>query len=327
MRHGTSWMLAAAVVLTFACAKKVKVGPEEARVIASEATIYGLPIVENYRVMYSYAVYKQSGAYKAPFNRLAIVMPDTTQADSTRAPMVLEPPYALSWLDLRKDAAVLTIPPLHEGQQFHVQLVDLYTHNFAELGTAAGNASGSYMIVQGPWSGEPPSKIATVIPCETAFALVIIRGAPRSKTYAAMEVFLTGFNIETRSQFEGSRPQTPDALIFPPYSRETAGTAAFFQYLNFALQFCPVHPSEVEVRARLAKLGIAGGKRFDVATMDKGMRSAIDEGMNEARAAIAGEIANTPADAAKYGSREQLRNNYLARAVAAKIRLYGPQLP
>jgi hypothetical protein len=325
MRHVTCLMLATAVVLTFACAKKIKVGPEEARVIASEAYIYGLPIVENYRVMYTYAVYKQSGAYKAPFNRLAIVMPDTTQPDSMRAPMVLEPPYALSWIDLRKDAVVLTAPPLHEGQAFHVQVVDLYTHNIAELGTALGSASGSYMIVQGPWSGEPPSKITTVFPCETAFALVIIRGTPRSKKPEAMEGFLTSFNVETRAQFEGSPAKKSDALIFPPYSHETAGTPAFFQYLNFALQFCPVHPSEVEVRARFAKLGIAGGKHFDVASMDKSIRTAIESGMTDARATIAAEIANTPANAAKYGSREQLRNDYLARAVAAKSRLYGPQ--
>ena len=116
-----------------------------------------------------------------------------------------------------------------------------------------------------------------------------------------------------------------DALIFPPYSQETARTPAFFQYLNFALQFCPVHQSEVDVRARFAKLGIAGGKHFDIASMDKSIRSAVEDGMNDARATIAGEIANTPANAAKYGSREELRNDYLARAVAAKIHLYGPQ--
>ena len=71
-------LLAAILSFSFSCAKKIKVGPEEARVIAKEAYIYGYPIVENYKLAYSYAVYKNSGAYKAPFNHLAMVMPDTT---------------------------------------------------------------------------------------------------------------------------------------------------------------------------------------------------------------------------------------------------------
>jgi hypothetical protein len=320
-------VLAALIPFVLTCASKIKVGPGEARIIASEAYIYGLPIVDNYKVMYAWAVYKQSGSYKAPFNHLAVVMPDTTQPDSTRSLMIVQPPYALSWLDLRKEPAVLTVPPMGDGQEFHAQLVDLYTHQFAELGTRAGSASGSYLIAPGPPSGATPDGIARVIPCETMFALVIIRVTLRESNHAAMDAFLTRFNVETLSKFNGTPAKKPDALIFPPYSQETARSAGFFQYLNFALQFCPVHPSEVEVRARFAKLGVAGGKRFDLATMDRDMRSAIDGGMNDARATIAQAIANTPEGAAGYGSREQLKNDYLARAVAAKAGLYGPRLP
>jgi len=59
--------------LTLSCAKKIKVGPEGARVIAKNAYIYGFPIVENYKMMYAYAVYKDSGHFRAPFNTLAVV--------------------------------------------------------------------------------------------------------------------------------------------------------------------------------------------------------------------------------------------------------------
>jgi hypothetical protein len=220
---------------------------------------------------------------------------------------------------------VITIPAMHAGQEFSVQLVDLYTHHFAELGTALGSASGSYLVVGGPWTGAtPPAGINSVLACETSFALMIIRGKPLGKSAASMEAYLTTFNVETLSEFNHETPRTPDALIFPPYSQETARTPGFYQYLNFALQFCPVHPSEIQERARFAKLGIAAGKRFNVATMDRALKSAIEEGMNDARATIAGEIANTAPGAAKYGTREELKNDYLARAVAAKINLYGP---
>src|SRR5947208_7505045 len=42
----------------------------EAKAIAEEGFIYGLPIVMNYAVMYEYAVDKNSGQFKAPFNQI-----------------------------------------------------------------------------------------------------------------------------------------------------------------------------------------------------------------------------------------------------------------
>src|SRR5262245_50513785 len=42
----------------------------EVKAIAEEGFIYGLPIVMNYAVMYEYAVDRNSGQFKAPFNEL-----------------------------------------------------------------------------------------------------------------------------------------------------------------------------------------------------------------------------------------------------------------
>ena len=330
MRPLTALVVAAFIPLFATCAKEIKVGPEEARVIAEEAYIYGLPIVENYKVLYNFAVYRRSGSFKAPFNHLALVLPDTTaapdttQTDSIPSARVLVPPYALSWLDLRKEPVVISVAPMREGTTFHVQLVDLYTHNFGAITSSeAGVAGGSYLIVHGTGSGDAPEGIARVIPCETTLALAIIR-PQEAQNLIATELFLDRFSVETLSQFERKPAKKPDALIFPPYSKTTAQTAGFFQYLNFALQFCPVHPGEIELRARFAKLGIAAGKSFNVATADPARLEAIQQGMTSAKAAIAEAAARTPEDALQYGSRAELENDYLARAVAATVDLYGP---
>ena len=45
-------------------------GIEETKAIAEEGFIYGLPIVMNYAVMYEYAIDKNSGQFKAPFNQI-----------------------------------------------------------------------------------------------------------------------------------------------------------------------------------------------------------------------------------------------------------------
>ena len=327
MRPMAALLLAISLILAFSCAKEIKVGPEEGRVIAEEAYVYGYPIVENYRVLYNYAVYRGSGVFKAPFNHLAIVTPDTTQPDSLRQTGFLTPPYALAWLDLRKEPVVITVAPMQAGETFRVQLVDLYTHNFDEISTnTTGNAGGSYLIAPVPsWSGDTPDKISKVIQCETLLALVLIRPAITGDI-AAAEAFLDRFEVQTLDQFKGGPAKKADALIFPPYSVETAQSAGFFQYLNFALQFCPVHPSEIQARARFAKLGIAAGKSFNVATSDPVMLKAINEGIANAKAAIDGAASGTTDATARYGSRAQLENDFLARAVAAKVRLYGPPL-
>src|SRR5208282_4776848 len=45
-------------------------GIAETKAIAEEGFIYGLPIVMNYAVMYEYAVDRDSGQFKAPFNQI-----------------------------------------------------------------------------------------------------------------------------------------------------------------------------------------------------------------------------------------------------------------
>jgi hypothetical protein len=77
--------LVVALAMTGSCARKIKVGPEDARVIAKDAYIYGYPMLENYKAMYAYAVYKDSGHFRAPFNTLAVV---------TRTPRTPTPPGA-----------------------------------------------------------------------------------------------------------------------------------------------------------------------------------------------------------------------------------------
>ena len=42
----------------------------EARTIAKEATIYGFPLVDNYRIQYSYFVDRGGPEFKAPWNTI-----------------------------------------------------------------------------------------------------------------------------------------------------------------------------------------------------------------------------------------------------------------
>ena len=79
-------LLTAAAILVAGCAKKddsvaqaektnaakgvAAPSIAETKAIAEEGFIYGLPIVMNYAVMYEYAVDRNSGQFKAPFNQI-----------------------------------------------------------------------------------------------------------------------------------------------------------------------------------------------------------------------------------------------------------------
>ena len=56
--------------------------PAAARAIAKEAYIYGYPVVDNYRVQYSYFVDRKSPEFKAPWNQIANIPRIATPADT-----------------------------------------------------------------------------------------------------------------------------------------------------------------------------------------------------------------------------------------------------
>ncbi len=79
-------------------------------------------------------------------------------------------------------------------------------------------------------------------------------------------------------------PAAAPAIAFPkPLSpAEQRTSLEFFRLLNFVLQFCPVHPSETELMARFAKLGIGAGKTFDAQALTPELRQAVTDGMADA---------------------------------------------
>jgi hypothetical protein len=61
-------------------------------------------------------------------------------------------PYSFFAADLRAEPIVLTVPEIEKERYYSVQLVDLYTHNFAYIGSrATGNGAGNYLLAGPDW--------------------------------------------------------------------------------------------------------------------------------------------------------------------------------
>src|SRR6202795_1875034 len=118
----------------------------EAKAIAEEGFIYGLPIVMNYAVMYEYAVDKNSGQYKAPFNQIKNEARVYTYKDTAIITPNSDTPYSILWLYLRAHPIVLSVPAVDKSRYYSVMLCDGNTFNYGYIGSrATGSEASDYM--------------------------------------------------------------------------------------------------------------------------------------------------------------------------------------
>ncbi len=307
--------------------------PQEARAIAKEAYIYGFPMVDNYRVQHAYFIDRGNPEFKAPWNQIHSMARVFTPEDKAVQTPNSDTPYSFAGLDLRAEPVVLTVPAIEKDRYFSAQLIDLYTHNFAYIGSrTSGNDGGSFLIAGPAWKGEQPAGIAKVIQSETE----IIMAGYRTQLFNHGDLdnvkkVQAGYQVQTLSQFLGTpAPAAAPTIDFiKPLTPEQQKTSPeFFNILNFVLQFCPTHPSEKELMAKFAKLNIGAGKTFDGSQLSPELREAVVAGMADAWQTFA-EFKKTEVDSGKvtsgdlFGTRDYLKNNYLYRMAAAVIGIYG----
>ena len=308
------------------------VTPAEARAIAKEAYIYGFPMVDSYRVLYAYFVDSNNPEYKAPWNVIKNLARVFTPEDKAIQTPNSDTPYSMIGLDLRAEPVVLTMPPLEKERYFSVQLIDAYTFNFDYIGSrATGNERGSFLIAGPRWKGETPSSVKKVIRSETELVFAIYRTQLFNPAdLDNVRKVQAGYKAEPLSAFLGQpAPAAAPAIDFikPLTPAEQKTSIEFFNILSFILQFCPTDPSETELMARFARIGIGAGKTIDASTLSPEVRAAIEQGMADAWAELASLQKRIDAKEVTsgdmFGTRQYLKNNYLYRMAAAVLGIYG----
>lgn len=305
----------------------------EARAIARQAYVYGFPMVDNYRIIYDYFVNAKSPEYKAPFNTIKSMARVYTPEDKAVQTPNSDTPYSMLGLDLRAEPMVLTVPAIEKGRYFSLQFVDAYTFNFDYVGSrTTGNGGGSFLVVGPGWKGETPKGIARVLRSETDFALVIYRTQLFNPgDLENVEKIQADYKAQPLSAFlRKIAPQPAAAVSFiqPLSPADQKTSLEFFNILNFVIQFCPAEPSEKELMARFAEIGIGMRKKFDAARLSPELKKAFADGMADAWKKL-DDFQKTSIDTGKvtsgdlFGSRVFLKNNYLYRFAGAVLGIYG----
>jgi hypothetical protein len=304
--------------------------PPGARAIAREAYIYAFPLAANYETLYKQAIDTTSHDYRATFNTLTNASSVATPEDKFVVTPNSDTPYSYLWMDLRSEPIVVTMPSIEKERYYTGQLIDLYTFNFAYLGTRSFGKEGGNFIIAGPnWNGATPGGIKAVLRAQTQFAYLLIR----TQLFDAADIanvrkIQAGYGVQPLSAFLGQpAPPASPAVRWPKPSADMLTTPAIFSYLNFLLEFCPTDPSETDLMARFAELNLGAGESFELASFAPPVQQAISDGIADTKADVEAMMKKINTDQVQssdlFGTREFLKNNYLYRFIGAKLGLYG----
>jgi hypothetical protein len=304
----------------------------KAKDIAEAGFIYGLPIVMNYGVMYEYAVDRNSGQFKAPFNQIKNEPNVFTYKDTAVPTPNSDTPYSFVWMDLRAEPIVLSVPAVDPKRYYSVMLCDGNTYNYGYIGSrATGSEAGDYMVVGPDWKGATPPGIKKVFRSTTQFSVAGYRTQLfNPDDLDGVKKVQAGYKVQPLSAYlkQPATTAAAPAIDFPKIDKELVKTN-FFEFLDFALQFAPPPENEKEIRAELAKIGVGPGKTFNFKDLPMeqklevglGMKEGekkVDEAVASAGKAINGwRVSGLPGDSAHYNG------DWLKRAAAAKAGIYG----
>lgn len=299
--------------------------------IYQEAYVYGFPMVMNYGIMYEYFVDRNSGQFKAPFNQVYNEARVFTPKDTAIVTPNSDTPYSFVGMDLRAEPLVFSLPEVEKNRYYVVQFVDMYTHNYAYLGTrSTGNDAGCYMVAGPNWKGKTPSGIKKVIHCETQFSLAGIRtqllGADDMPNVVKVQA---GYKVQPLSPFlKQSPPEPAPAIDFPPFEKDGM-KLQFPKFLNYVLQFCPPVDEEKALRARFSTVGIEAGKPFELENLSDAEKTAEALAVKDGYDSIAkrrdniGNNINGWLIGSILGDRAFYHGDWLMRAAGAMAGIYG----
>ena len=301
----------------------------EARRIAKEAYVYGYPMVASYQALYATSIDRASPQYRGPFNTIKHAAHAVTPDDTAVAAPNVDTVSSFAVLDLRAEPVVVSVPPMEARRYFALQLTDLYSQNFAYIGSrATGNGGGKYLVAGPRWNGTAPKGIVNVIRAETELVNLVGRTQLFSTSdLANVKRIQAGYKVQALSAYlKKAPPVAPAAVqwIVPETSAQMRTSLEFYNQLAFLLQFAPVQPSEKMLRRRIDSLRIRPGDPVVTDALNPRLRQMMQEGMHDGqndidkrRVALAGKTDTL------FGDRQTFKNDYLARATGAQVGLGG----
>jgi hypothetical protein len=262
---------------------KGKLSEKEAAEIATEAYVYGYPLVTmemTRRVMTNAAEPKDSHAPMGQFY-LMRTYPNASFKDVT-APNA-DTLYSLAWLDVAKEPYVFSLPD--QGDRYYLMpMLDAWTTVFQVPGKrTTGDKAQTYAITGPGWKGELPKGV-TEYKSPTSMVWIIGRtyctGTPED--YKAVHALQDKYSLVPLSAY--GKPYTPPkGKVDPSIDMKTPvrdqvnklDVGAYFKLMAALMKDNPPAKDDAPMVAKMAKIGLVPGQDFDVGKLDPAVAKAL----------------------------------------------------
>jgi hypothetical protein len=295
------------------------------RKTARDGYIFLYPLVMNYRLMYIQAIDKSSPSFSGGFGTWVHHGPASSGFRGYTSPGI-DTLYSSTWVDLRAEPWVLTVPPSGNGRYVVSQWDDLWGYVLDNPGVILdGEGGGKYLLAPPGWKGTPPKGIKRVITGESPFLGTLARTEVLSPAdLPAAKVFREGFELRRLSTFLGrEQPAPAQEVDWPAWKEGNEKTPDFFGYACFLLPFVTEHPKDRDMKQRLARIGVSPGAPWKPGNKGLNFQKALQDGISDARDDISRAASRTVWSNRLYSNRQTLGDDYLSRCVGAYLHLFG----
>ena len=281
------WLLLAfpSMLMCVGCSQQKTVnasqpGVEEAVSIATEAYIYGYPLVTMDMTRKQLTNVATPSGSSAPMGQLNLYRTYPAVDNHAVTAPNADTLYTTTWLDVSKEPWIFGIPDM--GDRYYLMpMLDGWTDVFQVPGKrTTGDKAQKYAITGPGWSGTLPADVTEYkSPTGLVWILGRIYCTGTTEDYKAVHALQDKFSLVPLSSY--GKPYTPlPGEVDANFDMKTAvrdqvdamDTAAYFNYLAKLMKTNPPSADDAPMVAKMAKIGLVPGQDFDpgkLGTFDK----------------------------------------------------------
>ena len=262
------WLLMALVLIVFG---NCTAFAEDALAIATQAYIYGYPLVTMDMTRRAFTNVAEPGPARAPMGQFARFRIYPAVDNHTVTAPNADTLYTSVWLDLSKEPWIFSIPDM--GDRYYLMpMLDGWTDVFAVPRTrTTGDKAQRYAITGPGWSGKLPEGLKEY-KSPTAMVWILGRiyctGTPED--YRAVHELQDKFSVVPLSSY-GKSYTPPPGEVDPSFDMKKAvrdqvdamDTVTFLNYLAKLMKNNPPAAADFPMIAKMAKIGLVPGQDFD----------------------------------------------------------------
>src|SRR5262249_53556194 len=261
-------MLFAATAMTlpitrFSALAQIDLTPEEARTLARDAWVFGMPVVYIEKQIDTLTYATKPEGHVAPINQFAHYREFPDASNRTVVGLNVDTLYSFASLDLSSGPMVLSIPDMG-SRYWLMQLIDAWNDvPHAPGSRTVGGKGGNFAIVGPKWNGTLPSGL---IELRVPTTLLLIGGrtyVASKDDYAAVHALQDQYKLVPLSEWGKAYTPPENVALKPdvdtktPVPTQVIGMSpqTFFSRLNALMVNNPPEPADPATMARIAKLG------------------------------------------------------------------------